>query len=90
MIRRYVREKLFSLAQHELADYLAEHEEELVREFRVQMQKMDARIPEEKAYIDVKMVPLGEAILRASLTAVREFLRGHRHASVPQPGRRPF
>lgn len=74
MIRRYFREKLFSISRHELAAFLDEHEEELLREFRYQLRKTDQRIPEEEAFIDVKMVPLGETIVKASLDAVRAFL----------------
>jgi len=75
MIRRYVREKIYSIARHELAAFLEDHEEDLLREFREEMQKMDDQIPEEQSFIDVKMVPLGETILKAALAAVRDFLR---------------
>jgi hypothetical protein len=74
MIRRFIRETIYGIARHELAAFLKDHEEELLREFREEMRKMDERIPEERSFIDVKMVPLGETILKAALAAIREFL----------------
>jgi hypothetical protein len=76
MIKRYLRNKLFSVARYELAAFLEEHEEELLHEFREQLRRTDEAIPEEESFIDVKMVPLGETIVKASLKAVREFLKG--------------
>lgn len=81
MLRHYLREKFFSIARHELALFLKEHEEELLREFRQQIRLMDQEIPDEKAFIDVKMVPLGETILKASLDAIGEFLRNDSSAA---------
>lgn len=76
MIKRYIRNKMFTAAGHELAAFLEDHEEDPLREFRTQLQKMDDEIPEEESFIDIKMVPLGETILKASLIAIREFLKG--------------
>jgi len=85
MIRRYVREALFSVARREIAAFLEDHEEELLREFREELRRMDKDIPEERAFIDVKMVPLGETILKASLAALRDFLK--RESAGPAGGR---
>lgn len=75
MIRRFIREKVFAFARHDLAKFLENHEEDLVEEFRIQIRRMDQRIPDEESYIDIRMAPFGETILRASLKAIREFLR---------------
>lgn len=75
MLRRMVREAIYSIAREDLARFLDEHEEELLRAFRNEIEKMDRQIPEEKCYIDVHMVPLGDAIVRAALDALRSFLK---------------
>jgi hypothetical protein len=75
MIKRFLRDKLYHAAGQELAAFLEDHEEELVREFREELARMDREIPDEESFVDVRMVPLGETILRASLRAIRDFLR---------------
>ncbi len=74
MFPRFVREGMFRLARRDLALFLQEHEEELLQVFREELQILDDEIPEEAAFIDIKMVPLGEAILKAALRAIRRFL----------------
>ncbi len=73
-IRSLVRETIFRLARHDLALFLEEREDELLRIFREEIQRLDDRIPEENHFIDINMVPLGELILKASLQALRRFL----------------
>ncbi len=73
-IRRLVRESAFSLARRDLADFLQEHEADLMGIFREEMQRLDDEIPEEAIFIDIKMVPLGEAMLKSALRAMRRFL----------------
>jgi len=69
-----VRERAFRLARHDLAMFLEDHEEELLHVFREELQRLDDEIPEENLFIDIKMVPLGEMILKAVLRAVSRFL----------------
>lgn len=73
-MRRMIREVAFHLVRHDLARFLDDHEEELIQVFREEMHRMDERIPEENLFIDLKMVPLGETMLRASIRAIRRFL----------------
>ncbi len=73
-IRRLVRESAFSLARRDLADFLQEHEPDLIGIFREEIQRLDDEIPEEAIFIDIKMVPLGEAMLKSALRAMRRFL----------------
>jgi hypothetical protein len=73
-LRRYVRESAFRLARQDLALFLEDHEEHLLHIFREEMQRLDDEIPEENLFIDIKMVPLGEAILQSALRAIRRFL----------------
>ena len=74
MVKRLIREAAFRLARHDLAHFLEEHEDRLIQNFREEMLKLDESIPEENLFIDIKMVPLGEALLRAALRAIRRFL----------------
>jgi hypothetical protein len=74
MIRRLVRETVFQMARHDLAIFLAEHEQDLLAVFREEIQRLDDDIPEESYFIDIKMVPLGETLLKAALRALRRFL----------------
>ena len=73
-MRRMIREAAFNIARRDLAVFLTEHEDELLQIFREEMQKLDDEMPDEQMFIDIKMVPLGEAIVRSALDAVRRFL----------------
>ena len=73
-MRRTVREAAFKLARRDLAMFFQEHEEELLAIFREEMHILDESIPEENSFIDIKMVPLGEAILKATMRAMHRFL----------------
>jgi hypothetical protein len=75
-IRRLVRESAFRVARRDLALFLIEHEDELLQIFREEIQKLDDEIPEENFFIDIKMVPLGETVLKAALNALYRFLDG--------------
>jgi hypothetical protein len=75
-LRRAARERAFRLARYDLAMFLQEHEQELLHIFRQELQRMDDEIPEESFFIDIKMVPLGETIVKAVLRAVNRFLTG--------------
>jgi hypothetical protein len=73
-IRRLVRESAFNMARHDLAMFLQDHEDDLLRVFREEIQRMDDELPEERLFIDIKMVPLGEMVIKAALRAMRRFL----------------
>jgi hypothetical protein len=75
-IRKRIRDSAFELSRRDLAAFLADHEEDLLAIFREEMQVLDDSIPEEDLFIDIKMVPLGETILKASLHAITRFLMG--------------
>jgi len=72
---RFIREAAFRLARPDLLRFIEDHEEDLLRIFREEMKKLDERIPEEQLFIDIRMVPLGEGLLRAVLTTLKRFLR---------------
>jgi len=71
-----MRESAFRLARRDLAMFLEDHEEDLMHIFREEMQRLDDEIPEENLFIDIKIVPLGEMVLKAALRAIRRFLTG--------------
>ena len=73
-LRKMMRESAFNMARHDLADFLQDHEDDLMRIFREEMQRLDDEIPEERFFIDIKMVPLGEMVIKAALRAMRRFL----------------
>jgi len=83
-IRRLVRESAFQMARRDLAFFLDEHEADLLSAFREEIQQLDDEIPEEALFIDIKMVPLGEMILKAGLRAMKRFLLEDYPARVVQ------
>ena len=74
-MRRFVRETAFRLARPDLIRFIEDHEEDLLTIFREEMVKLDDQIPEERLFIDIRMVPLGEELLRAALSTIKRFLR---------------
>lgn len=74
VVRRWIRETAFQIARRDLALFLEEHEDDLLRIFREEMRHLDDQIPEESLFIDIKMVPMGEMFLRAALRALKRFL----------------
>lgn len=74
-MRRMVRETAFRLVRSDVINFLEEHEDDLYKIFREEMQKLDDNMPEEKLFIDIRMVPLGEELLKAALSTIKRFLR---------------
>ena len=73
-MRRIIREVAFQLVRHDLARFLQDHEDDMIQIFHEEIQKIDDEIDEEAKFIDIKMVPLGEVVLKAALRAIRRFL----------------
>ncbi len=73
-IRKLLRESTFNLARRDLASFLADHEADILAVFHEEIARLDESIPEESLFIDIKMVPLGEAIVKAALHAITRFL----------------
>lgn len=74
-MRKLIREAIFKLVRNDLVDVIEEHREDLIAIFRDEMERLDDRIPEEEVFIDIKMAPLGEEMMRAALTTVTRFIR---------------
>ena len=73
-LRRLLRESAFQMARRDVAYFLLDHEADLLRVFREEIQRLDDEIPEEAFFIDIKMVPLGEMMMKAALRAMSRFL----------------
>ncbi len=73
-IRKLLRESAFNLARRDVASFLADHEADILAIFHEEMERLDDSMPEENLFIDIKMVPLGEAIVKAALHAITRFL----------------
>ncbi len=74
-VRRLIRESTFKLARYDLAQLLEDHQDDLIRAFHLEIQRLDDEINEEDLFIDIKMVPLSEVILIAVMRAICRFLR---------------
>jgi hypothetical protein len=74
-MRRYVRETAFRLARRDLLHFLEDHEDDLLHIFREEMEKLDERLPEEQMFIDIRMVPLSEELLKAVLATLKRFMQ---------------
>jgi hypothetical protein len=72
--RKLIRESAFRVARRDLAQFLQDHEDHLLAIFREEMTRLDDELPEENLFIDIKMVPLGEAILKSALRTITRFL----------------
>jgi hypothetical protein len=70
-----VRETAFRLARRDILKFIEDHEDDLLRILREELQRLDDRLPEEDLFIDIRMVPLGEELLQAVLQTVKRFLR---------------
>ena len=74
-MRNRIRNSLFRLARKDVIDFLDDHEEDLLQIFREELQVVDDRMPEEKLFIDIRMVQLGEVLMVAVLRALKRFTR---------------
>ena len=74
-MRNRIRNSLFRLARKDVIDFLNDHEEDLLQIFREELKAVDDRIPEENLFIDIRMVPLGEELMIAVLSALKRFMQ---------------
>lgn len=74
--RRFIRETAFKLVRQDVAMFLEDHQDDLIAIFREELRHLDDELPEEKVFIDIKLVALGESIVLSALGAILRFLRG--------------
>lgn len=73
-MRRFLRKTAFRILRRDIARFIEEHEPDLLRIFSEELQKLDDRIPEEQTFIDIRMVPLGQELMRAIFSGAKRFL----------------
>ena len=77
MLPRVFRDTLIRLTKEDILRLIDDNQEELIRYFREEIDKLDERIPEEKIFIDIKMAALGEELLKAALGAIKRFVANY-------------
>ena len=74
-MREKLRNSLVRLASNDIVEFLEDHEEELLETFREELQALDDSLPEERMFIDIRMVALGDALMLSVLRAIKKFIR---------------
>lgn len=74
-MRRYMRELIIKMVRDDFIVFLSDHEEDLVRIFREEMQVVDDRVADEKTFVDLRLAAMGEELLRGVLQSIRRFLK---------------
>lgn len=74
LLTHFIRDFGIRMLKGDVIDFLDEHEDEILRAVGEELEEVDRRIPEEQAFIDIKMRELGEELTRAILKAVKRFL----------------
>ncbi len=74
-MRGKIRNTMFRLARKDVIEFLDDHEADLLQIFREELQTVDDSMPEEKLFIDIHMVALGEELMLAVLRALKRFMR---------------
>ncbi len=75
-MRKLIREALFRLIRNDFVDLIEDNRDELIAIFRDEMERLDERVPEEDVFIDIKMAPLGEELMKAALSTITRFIKG--------------
>ncbi len=74
-MRQFVRDLVIKMIRDDLIHFLDEREDDLIAIFREEMQVVDDRVPDEQTFVDLRMAPMGEEILRGVLQTLRRFLK---------------
>ncbi len=75
MIRTQIRDLVIRVIREDFISYINDHEDELLRIFREEMQVVDNRVDDETTFVDLRLAAMGEELLRGVLQALRRFLR---------------
>jgi hypothetical protein len=73
-MRRFMRNTMFRLARSDVRAFLEENEDQLLALIVDELEQMDERIEEEKAFIDIRMAALGQELMRGVFAAMYRFL----------------
>jgi hypothetical protein len=71
---RRVRNAVFRLARSDVQAFLKENEETLLQLVVEELENVDRRVEEEKAFIDIHMAALGQELMRGVFAALHRFL----------------
>ena len=77
MIPRFLRDALIRRTREDILCFIDEHQDDLLRYFRQEIEAVDQRIPEEQAFIDIHMAALGEELMKAVFAALRRFIQDY-------------
>ena len=68
---------IIRLTKEDILHFMDDNQEELIRYFRDELEKLDERIPEEQLFIDIRMAALGEELFRAIFSSIRQFVKNY-------------
>lgn len=71
---RLVRNTVFRMARSDVRAFLEENEEHLLEMIVEELDRVDDRIEEERAFIDVHIAALGQELMKGVFAALYRFL----------------
>ena len=71
---RLVRTTVFRLARSDVRAFLEENEDRLLALIVEELDRVDDRVEEEKAFIDIHMAALGQELMKGVFEALYRFL----------------
>ena len=77
MLPKFLRDSLIRLTKEDILRFMDDNQEELIRYFRNELEKLDERMPEEQLFIDIRMAALGEELFCAVFSAIRQFVKNY-------------
>ncbi len=75
MIRKQIREIVIRMVKDDLVKFIHDHEEDLIRIFKEELQVVDDRVDDEKTFVDLRLAYMGEELMRGVLQALRRFFK---------------
>jgi len=73
-MHRVLRNTFFRLAKDDVREFIAENEERLIQIFCEELDKVDERVEEERAFIDIHIAALGKELMKGVFAALYRFL----------------
>lgn len=75
MMRKQIREIVIRMIKDDLVKFISDHEEDLIRIFKEELQVVDDRVDDEKTFVDLRLAYMGEELMRGVLQALRRFFK---------------
>lgn len=63
------------MIKDDLVKFISDHEEDLIRIFKEELQVVDDRVDDEKTFVDLRLAYMGEELMRGVLQALRRFFK---------------